>query len=177
MPALVAAILVALAAAPTVARGAPGLRLSSFEDARAGGPSARVEVPVLDLGGAAAPLRLDGAGARAAGDATPALSLILGIIPGFGLGHLIAGSPRWTTWLIVDVVLLAIWVIGSEVEPLNESPLDTLFFVAIVVERVFEGIDAFQAAGGRLAAVSPRDAPAWAFARPLRDPAAALGRF
>jgi hypothetical protein len=175
MPAVLAAVLVALA--PAAAAAAPGLRLPSLEDARPVAPSVRLDVPALDLGaGAAAPLRLDGAGARAAGDATPALSLILGIIPGFGLGHLVAGSPRWTTWLIVDVVLLAIWVIGSEVEPLNESPLDTLFFVAVVVERVFEGIDAFKAAGGRLAAGSPRGGAALALARPLRDPASPPGR-
>lgn len=175
MPALVVAVLVALAA-PSAALASPRLRLTTLEDAR-GGPSARLEVPVLDAGGAGTALRRDGAGARAAGDATPALSLVLGIIPGFGIGHLVAGSPRWTTWLIVDVLLLAIWVIGSEVEPLNEGPLDTLFFVAVVVERVFEGLDAFKAAGGRFAAVSRADPPAWASARPLRDPALAAVRF
>jgi hypothetical protein len=176
MPALAAALLVALAAAPAAARAAPGPRLATLEDTRPAGPSARLDVPPLALGSSGAPLRLDGAGARAAGDATPALSLILGIIPGFGLGHLVAGSPRWTTWLIVDVILLAVWVIGSEVDALNDDPLDTLFFVAVVVERVFQGIDAFQAAGGRIASRAPPGGRALAAARPVRDPAGAPGR-
>jgi hypothetical protein len=119
----------------------------------------------------------DGAGARG-GTAEPALALILGIIPGFGLGHLVANSPRWTTWLIVDIALLAVWIVGSSLDV--GDPLGALFLVAVVVERVFEGIDAFKSAGGRMA-MSGQSPPAWALARPVRDPAACafagVGRF
>jgi hypothetical protein len=176
MQALAAAALVALAALPAEARAAPGPRLATIAERTDAAPSARLDLPSLDLGAdlaARAPLYQRG---RAAGDATPALALILGIIPGFGIGHLVANSPRWTTWLVVDVLLLAVWVIGSAVEPLDEGPLDTLFFVAVVVERVFEGLDAFKAAGGRLAAASRPGAGALALARPVRDPASGHGR-
>jgi hypothetical protein len=110
------------------------------------------------------------------GGSDPAVSLILGIIPGFGMGHLVANSPRWTTWLVVDVVLLALWVVAPSV---NE-PFGTLVFVGSVVERVFEGIDAYRASGGRAVAdAGPPPGSLLALdARPVGDPAApGRGRF
>jgi hypothetical protein len=167
-------------ASPAAAREPARLRLALLGDAPARAPSARLALPALDLAGAddAAPLLRvdDGAGARGGGaDVMPALSLILGMIPGFGIGHLIANSPRWTTWLVVDIALLAVWVISSAFEPLDDGPFNTLLFVVVVVERVFQGIDAFKAAGGRLALDGSQGTPAYAFARPVADRAA--GRF
>ncbi len=166
-------------AAPGAARADLALRLARLGDAPAArAPSAHLDLPPLDAGGPGLLRVDDGAGARGGANAEPALALILGIIPGFGLGHLIANSPRWTTWLIVDVALLAVWIVGSSLDV--GDPLNALFFVALVVERVFEGVDAYRAAGGRLADAG-RSPPAWALARPVRDPATAtlatVGRF
>jgi hypothetical protein len=165
-------------AAPGAARADLALRLARLGDAPAArAPSAHLDLPPLDAGERGLLRVDDGAGARG-GTAEPALALILGIIPGFGLGHLVANSPRWTTWLVVDVALLAVWIVGSTLDV--GDPLNALFFVALVVERVFQGVDAFRAAGGHLAdaGTSP---PAWALARPVRDPAvstlATVGRF
>jgi hypothetical protein len=161
----------ALVAAPVGARAELRLRLARLGDAPAEhAPSARLDLPALQLSGLDA-LRVDtGAGAR--GSETPALALILGIIPGFGLGHLIANSPRWTTWLLVDVVLVAVWVVGAAADV--GDPFDTLMWVVTIVERIFEGIDAFRSAGGRFASRDGDLPPsALAVARPVRDPGAA----
>jgi hypothetical protein len=160
----------ALAAAPGAARADAVLQLARLGDAPSERrPSAHLELPPLDAGGLGLLRVDDGAGARG-GSAEPALALILGIIPGFGLGHLVANSPRWTTWLIVDIALLAVWIVGSSLDV--GDPLNALFFVALVVERVFEGVDAFRSAGGRFADAGSSP-PAWALARPVRDPATA----
>ena len=157
----------AVAAAPGAARAELALRLAVLGDAPArSAPAARLELPELSVRGLEALRVDDGAGARGS-TAEPALALILGIIPGFGIGHLVANSPRWTTWLVVDVALVAVWVIGSALDA--GDPLGTLFFVAVVVERVFEGIDAFRAAGGRFAMRDGAPPPAWALARPVRS--------
>lgn len=106
------------------------------------------------------PLHLDAALARDAGGGEgyrrgrvePVVSLVLGIIPGFGLGHYLAGAP-FQTWLVVDVALLAAVIVASV---LDGGVLVALVWGATFVERVFEGIDAYRAAGGRL---SSRDGP------------------
>ncbi len=77
------------------------------------------------------------------------LAFVLGVIPGFGLGHIIAGSADWPIWLIVDVVLFVFvgfgfwwgspWWHGAE-------GVGVLLFL---VERFFEGYFAYRAAGGR----------------------------
>jgi hypothetical protein len=163
--------LLVVAAAPGAARAAPELRLAVLGDAQArSAPAARLAVPELSVRGLEALRVDDGAGARGPTTAEPALALILGIIPGFGIGHLVANSPRWTTWLVVDLALVAVWVVGSALDA--GDPLGTLFLVAVVVERVFEGIDAFRAAGGRLAMRDGAGPPAWALARPVGDSAA-----
>jgi hypothetical protein len=161
-------VLAALAAAPS-ARAE--LRLALPEPGLLAPPAPTLGVPVLSMEVVAppAPVPLPGAGAGYGG-ADPAISLLLGIIPGFGMGHLIANSPRWTTWLVVDVILLAVWVIT----PYTNEPFGALVFVGSVVERVFEGIDAFRSAGGRgLADAGPPPGSLLALAaRPVSDPAA-----
>jgi hypothetical protein len=105
-----------------------------------------------DLGG--------GAGRRGAGDVKDVLALILGIIPGFGLGHVIADSHVWTTWLIIDVVILVVfwvalpWYWTDWDGPYYRRwgwgwyPWSGLFNLLILVERILEGIDAFKRARG-----------------------------
>ena len=156
-----------VAAAPAAARAELVLSLDVLGDAPAHGtPSARLELPELSVPGLEALRVDDGAGERGR-TAHPALALFLGIIPGFGVGHLVANSPRWTTWLIADLLIVAVWVIGSALDA--GEPLGTIFLVAVIVERVFEGIDAFHAAGGRFAMGDGAEPPAWAVARPVRS--------
>jgi hypothetical protein len=177
MRALLVSLVLGLCAAPGMARADLTLRCGTLDGAApAQRAAAGLEVPALaidaDLGALLAMRADEGGGARGGAEAgtTRALALVLGIFPGFGLGHLVASSPRWTFWLVVDVALLfasvLVWVYGPD-------PLGILAWVATFVERVVEGVDAFHAAGGRFAGLPPGEgAPAWAFARPVRDPSA-----
>jgi hypothetical protein len=96
------------------------------------------------------------------------LALVLGIFPGFGLGHYIAGAA-WQTWTVIDVLLLVGLIVVSAVD---SGPLYALAWIATVVERVIEGLDAYhKAGGGRIAARgSPRErAVALGPTVPVRD--------
>ncbi len=86
----------------------------------------------------------------------PVLALVLGIIPGFGLGHFYAGAKNQAvTWLIIDLAILGgsilIWALAG-------SPADALVWIAWVVDRAFEGYFAFKAAGGSASAAAPAPA-------------------
>ncbi len=138
------ALALAFAVPARAAEGLPDLRLSLS------GPSAGMERPAPIL---AQRLALDPALAGS-GDGgqrpEPVLALVLGVIPGFGLGHFYAGAKgQATTWLIIDLALLAgsivIWSTAG-------APLDALIWIAWVVERAFEGYFAYRAAGGAPAA-------------------------
>ncbi len=138
---LVAVPILALLAAPAVAR-AQSLRLSSLSGERAA-PGAHL-VPPLELGA----LAVD-TGSGAGGGTEPVLALILGIFPGFGLGHYVAGAA-WQSWAIIDVILLVAAIV---VTAADLGVLEALAWIATVVERVVEGLDAYhRAGGGRLAA-------------------------
>jgi hypothetical protein len=138
------AFALALAAPGRAAEGLPDLRLSLA------GPSAAMERPPPGL---VAGLALDPAlaGSGSGGERPePVLALVLGVIPGFGLGHFYAGAKgQATNWLIIDLALLAgsivIWAVA-------DNPVDALVWVAWIVERGFEGYFAFRAAGGPAAA-------------------------
>jgi hypothetical protein len=151
------AILVGLAllAVPVLGRAEPKLLLRTGPAELAPGAQAspiRLGLPALaldaDLPG---PGRDDGGGGNSAG-VPPVLALLLGIIPGFGVGHLAAGSGAWVTWFVVDLVLFLLyygffwwfvpgWYLGGLFR--------LLVAIAIIVERVYEGFDAFHKAGGR----------------------------
>ncbi len=163
--AAVAALALALAAPASAVEGPPSPRLSLA------GPSAGTERAQPGLGGT---LSLDPAlfGSGSGGQRPePVLALVLGVIPGFGLGHFYAGARNQaTTWLIVDLALLGgsivIWTVAG-------APLDALVWIAWVVERGFEGYFAFKAAGGSMNASAPAR-PAGALAS-LDPRAPALG--
>ncbi|HEX9049904.1 MAG TPA: hypothetical protein VF841_05160 [Anaeromyxobacter sp.] len=145
---------VALLAAPATARADLSLRLAAFSGERAAAPAAHL-VPPLALGS----LALD-AGSGAGGGAQPVLALVLGIFPGFGLGHYVAGAA-WQSWALIDVLLL---VAAVAVTAADLGVLEALAWIATVVERVVEGLDAYHSAGGgRIAARAP---PAGALAAP-----------
>jgi hypothetical protein len=137
-----------LAAAPALARAEIDLRLDRPGDA-ASGPSARLELPDLSLGRLSAGdlfLSRDGRG-RGGTRVEPALCLVLGIIPGFGLGHLLAGSDRWVLWLVVDIVIAAVFWGPFWYWPDHPGYFPALSLL-VVVERIFEGVLAYRAAGG-----------------------------
>ncbi len=166
--AVVLAALFALAA-PSGARADLTLRHPVFaEGAGAAAPSAHL-VPPLELGA----LALD-TGGGAAGGADPVLALILGIFPGFGLGHYIAGAP-WQNWALIDGLLLVAAIV---VTAADLGVLVALAWIATVVERVIEGLDAYhRAGGGKIAARAspPSVAVALGPPAPVRDAARDAG--
>ena len=87
-----------------------------------------------------------GAGRRGGQRVEPAVALILGIIPGFGIGHLIAGSQQWVYWLIADILIFVVWPGGFFF--IDHGGAYPLLGLLVLVERIVEGISAFQAAGG-----------------------------
>jgi hypothetical protein len=145
------ALLLALTlACPLVARALPALSLEA-PGAPASAPLGHL-VPALSLGGAEAPdLAMQSArdGGRGGGytRVEPALCLVLGIIPGFGIGHLLAHSRQWVVWLVVDIAIAVLFW-----GPYWYWPDHPRFFpvlnLLVLVERIFEGISAYQAAGG-----------------------------
>ncbi len=138
-----------LLAVPLAARAdrSQGLRLSA-PALSLGAPAAGLGVPELELGTFTVSDFSAGRGSAAPRQRMePALCLVLGIIPGFGIGHLLAGSDRWVTWLVVDIAIaLLFW------GPFWYWPDHPRYFpalnVLVLVERIFEGIFAYEAAGG-----------------------------
>jgi len=109
-------------------------------------------VPDLSLGGATAQdlgLRAarDGGGRGRQARVEPALCLVLGIIPGFGIGHLLAQSRHWVVWLVVDIVIAVLFWGPYWYWPDHPGFFPVLNLL-VLVERIFEGISAYQAAGG-----------------------------
>jgi hypothetical protein len=177
--ALLLAVLFA-AACPFAARAELTLQHPVFADA--GAAAGAHLVPPLRLGSIA----LD-TGAGAGSGTEPVLALILGIFPGFGLGHYVAGAA-WQNWALIDGLLLIAAIV---VTAADLGVLEALAWIATVVERVVEGLDAYHAAGGgriaartastreRLAALGPPE-PVRDGAReagPARPPEVVLARF
>src|SRR6266568_3033386 len=148
MRSILLALLVALGAAPAGARADLTLRLTAFDGPAAPAPRQHLELPALAVDGfLMTGVALDeGGGAGRRGRVEPAVSLILGIIPGFGIGHLIAGSQQWIYWLIADILIFVVWPGGFFF--IDHGGAYPLLGLLVLVERIFEGLSAFQAAGG-----------------------------
>jgi hypothetical protein len=143
---LAAAVLTAASLAATPARaleGAPRLSLAASP-----GPSATL------LGTQASSTGPHLVGALRADDAfagggdgkqapDPVVALILGIIPGFGLGHWYAGDPNFITWTIVD----AIFLVGAIIITVAVD-LGALVWIAWLAEHGVQGYLAHQYASG-----------------------------
>ncbi len=161
--------IVALLAAPAVGRADPSLRLSAFSGEQAAAPGAHL-VPPLRLGALARD-----AGSGAGGGTEPVLALVLGIFPGFGLGHYVAGAA-WQSWALIDALLLVAAIV---VTAADLGVLEALAWIATVVERVVEGLDAYhRAGGGKIAARAPsarERLAALGSPEPLRDGARDAG--
>jgi len=164
------ALFVALGAVPAGARADLTLRLTAFDGPSATAPRQYLELPVLAVDGfPGAGLALDeggGAGRHGGQRVDPAIALILGIIPGFGIGHLVAGSQQWIYWLIADILIFVVWPGGFFY--VDHGGAYPLLGLLVLVERIFEGLSAFQAAGGGPVFRSERGA----FASGLDSPSA-----
>ncbi len=114
-----------------------------------------------------------GGGGRAGNSENAWLAFILGLVPGFGLGHFLIAhdSPGGTRWLVVDIIFVAIWLV-LDVAVGAAYPtygyyctrtgcyqdggwglwwllFDLLLPVGWIVEHVFQGLSAYRAATGR----------------------------
>ncbi|ATB33529.1 hypothetical protein [Melittangium boletus] len=92
-----------------------------------------------------APMPLD-TGGGVSGDTRPVLALVLGLIIGFGTGHLLAADTNgFILFLVVDVAI----IIASSV---LHYALGGIFWglggLALLASHVIQGIDAYQTAGG-----------------------------
>jgi len=148
MRSVLLAALVAAAAAPAAARADLSLRLEAFDGPSEYASTAGLELPALALEGVPAAAIDQGGGApahRAGRRVEPAVALILGIIPGFGLGHFLAGSHDAVYWLIADIVIFFLWPGGFF---FTSDRAYSFLGLLVLVERVIEGLSAFQAAGG-----------------------------
>lgn len=74
------------------------------------------------------------------------LALILGFIPGFGLGHLVAGDRNgFILFLLIDVVLYVLW---WGVGWYFFSPIRFVGGLVWLVVHIIQAIDAYGSAGG-----------------------------
>lgn len=122
-----------------------GLTLSMGAFDRPEGPLTHLEFPELSFGGATSATLALTPGEVGGPRAEPGLALILGIIPGFGLGHYFARSPQWTVWLVADIVIFVVWPGGFI---FTDAGAYALAGLLVLAERIVEGIGAYQAAGG-----------------------------
>jgi hypothetical protein len=90
-------------------------------------------------------LPLDTGGAVSSGT-EPVLALVLGLLVGFGTGHLIAGdSGGFILFLVIDVALI---VVGSVLSALVVPWFWGLGGLGLLASHIIQGIDAYQKAGG-----------------------------
>jgi hypothetical protein len=99
------------------------------------------------LGLLGAPLPLDRGGGVGSGNTEPVLALVLGLLVGFGTGHLLAGDTSgFILFLVVDVAIIVV----SSV--LTAALTTGLFWglggLALLASHIIQGIDAYQTAGG-----------------------------
>jgi hypothetical protein len=147
-----AALALTLCAAPAQAGGTPdaltlpsgaprGPSATLLEGRPGAGAPHGLLVGALDVRG------LADLGSGASGDGgrrEPAVALLLGFIPGFGLGHWYAGDPNYLTWTIIDVVfIVAAIVITASVH------MGGLIWLGWVVEHAIQGYLAYELAIGR----------------------------
>ena len=89
------------------------------------------------------PLALDtGGGLRS--DTKPLVALLLGLILGFGTGHLVAGDQDgFVLFLVVDIAII---VAGALLHVAVGHGV--LWGLGLLVSHIIQGIDAYQTAGG-----------------------------
>ncbi|HZH04291.1 MAG TPA: hypothetical protein VEY30_10925 [Myxococcaceae bacterium] len=80
-------------------------------------------------------------------DSRPVLSLVLGFLIGFGLGHLVAGDrDGFLLFLLVDVAIVVVTIVLDSV--IQGGPFGVLGVLALVASHIIQGIDSYAEAGG-----------------------------
>lgn len=138
----------------------PGISLATTQTPRAASLLGGVELDSSYKPSTSAPLRvsdairfgLEGApmpldhGGGLSSDARQILALVLGIIPGLGIGHLVAHDrDGFVLFLLVDIALYALWgTFGG----IFGGPLWGIGGIVWLVVHVIQGLDAYAEAGG-----------------------------
>jgi len=146
-------VLVLVLSAPALARADLVLSLSLLSAprdaptgfARDAAPPARLDLPALAMEG---DVPDTGGGDGMSRSSRAVLAFVLGILPGFGIGHVVAGSHWWPLWLAIDLVLLVALGVGI-FGPGWAGGWYALGVVVWLVERLFEGLHAHSQALGR----------------------------
>lgn len=99
------------------------------------------------LGLMGAPFALDvGGGAAVESDTRPVLALVLGLVIGFGTGHLVAGDTSgFILFLVVDVAII---VVSSIVSALVVGWFWGIGGLGLLASHIIQGINAYGEAGG-----------------------------
>ena len=98
----------------------------------------------LAFGTAHAPLRPLDSGSALRGESRQVLALLLGVIVGFGLGHLVAQDREGLIlFLVVDIAI----VIASVI--LDVAAGFHFFWLGLLVSHIIQGLDAYGEAGGQ----------------------------
>lgn len=85
-----------------------------------------------------------------------ALCLILGVLLGFGTGHLLAHDQRgFILFLVIDVAVIAALIVLDAI--VQTELVYGLTVLGFLVERVVQGLDAYGAAGGQRILERERD--------------------
>lgn len=85
------------------------------------------------------------AGGALSGETRQILALILGFVPGFGIGHLIARDrDGFILFLIIDVALYVLWGVGWRFF----SPFAFIGGAVWLVVHIIQALDAYAEAGG-----------------------------
>lgn len=93
-----------------------------------------------------APLPLDTGGAVSS-DVRQILALLLGLLVGFGLGHLVAGDKEgFILFLVVDIAIIVLSSVFHAA--FGWGPFWGLGGVALLISHVIQAIDAYAEAGG-----------------------------
>lgn len=87
-----------------------------------------------------------GAGANVDPGTKRVLAFVLGFLPGFGIGHIVAGDKNgFILFLIVDIAVTTGAILLTALTP---EPIGAIVWIAWVGEHVFEGYEAYRSAGG-----------------------------
>jgi hypothetical protein len=75
------------------------------------------------------------------------LALVLGLVIGFGIGHLVARDmDGFVLFLLVDVAIITVMIVLGEAV---HGVFFTLGALGLVVSHVIQGLDAYHSAGGQ----------------------------
>jgi hypothetical protein len=75
------------------------------------------------------------------------LALVLGLVIGFGIGHLVARDmDGFVLFLLVDVAIITVMIVLGEAV---HGVFWTLGAIGLVVSHVIQGLDAYHSAGGQ----------------------------